>query len=64
VIDDIKAVRREITNIYTKGTYNPGKASGEKEHKFMYWGRYKDRNRYREVFKHQDREEDEEKEAI
>lgn len=30
-LDEIKAVRREITNVYTKGTFNPGKASGEKE---------------------------------
>ena len=46
-VDEIKAVRREITNVYTKGTYNPGKASGEKEQKMMYWGKFRDRSRFR-----------------
>jgi len=51
--DDIKAVRREITNVYTKGTYNPGKSSGEKE----VWSRNPGKWRYRDKFKGEETEE-------
>jgi len=43
---DIKACRREITNVYTKGTYNPGKASGEKENMQGGWSRNPGKWRY------------------